>query len=134
MAVRNASKAVESPASRGSVSSGSAFGGSRVQKRGVVLRALMSRFSRRTTTSSIRPPHRGAHLAGAGEAHRVEHLQEPRERARVSVVGRGGEEEAVLELRSHQPQHAAQLAVLAERRGHQVVAFVHDQQIPGKMR
>ena len=55
MAVRKASKAVESLASRGSVSRRSAFGGSRLQKRGVVLRALMSRFSRRTTTSSIRP-------------------------------------------------------------------------------
>ena len=79
------------------------------------------------------PAHGGAHLGGAGEAHRIEHLQEPGERARVPVVGGGGKEEAVLELRRHQAQHAAELAVFAERRRHQVVALVDDQQVPGKM-
>ena len=54
-AVRKASKASDSAASRGSAARVSARGGCRVQKRGVGLPALMSRFSLRTTTSSTRP-------------------------------------------------------------------------------
>ena len=80
------------------------------------------------------PAHGGVHLARAGEAHRIEHLQQARERARVAVVRGGGEKEPVLELRRHKTQHPAKLAVLTERRRHQVVALVDDQQIPGQMR
>ncbi len=80
------------------------------------------------------PAHGRAHLAGAGEAHRVEHLQQAGEGAGVAVVRGGGEEQPVLELRRHQAQHPAQPAVLAEGRGHQVVAFVDDQQVPGQVR
>ena len=69
-AVRKASNSADSAISRGSARRGSAFGGWRVQKRGPPLPlpegstctwsdrrllALMSRFSRRTTTSSTRP-------------------------------------------------------------------------------
>ena len=80
------------------------------------------------------PAHRRAHLAAAGEAHRIEHFQQPRERACVAVVGRGREEQAVLELRRQEAQHPAQLVVFAEGRGHQVVALVDDQQVPGQVR
>ena len=80
------------------------------------------------------PAHGGAHLARAGEAHRVEHLQQAGEGAGVAVVRGGGEEQPVLELRRHQAQHPAQVAVFAEGRRHQVVAFVDDQQVPGQMR
>lgn len=52
----------------------------------------------------------------------------------MAVVGRGAEEQAVLELGRQQAQHAAQIAVVAERRGHQVVAFIDDEQIPGQVR
>ena len=50
----------------------------------------------------------------------------------MAVVRRGGEEQAVFEAGSDQPQHLTQLAVVAEGRGHQVVAFVDDQEVPGK--
>ena len=73
------------------------------------------------------PAHRRAHLAAAGEPHGIEYLQQPRERARVAVVGRRRKEQAVLELRRQEAQHPAELAVLAEGRGHQVVALVDDQ-------
>ena len=52
----------------------------------------------------------------------------------MAVVRGCGEEEPVLELRRHESQHAAKLAVFAERRRHQVVALVDDQQVPGQMR
>ena len=40
----------------------------------------------------------------------------------------------MLELRRDEPQRLAQLAVLAQRGRHQVVALVHDQQVPGQVR
>ena len=40
----------------------------------------------------------------------------------------------MLESRCHQSQGAAQLAVLPERRRHQVVAFIDDQQVPRQVR
>ena len=77
--------------------------------------------------------HGCSHFAGAGEAHRIEHLQQAGERTRVAIVRRGGEKEPMLELRRHETQHLAKLAVFAEWRRHQVVALVDDQQIPGQM-
>ena len=54
-AARKASNAVESSHSRALAGSEMASGGWRVQNRGRSLLALISRFSRRTTTSSTRP-------------------------------------------------------------------------------
>ena len=68
------------------------------------------------------------------EPHRVENLQQAGEGAGVPVVRRRGEEEPVLEARGDPAQHLAQLAVGAERRRHQVVALVDDQQVPGEAR
>ena len=82
-----------------------------------------------------RPPAHGrGHLARAGEAHRVQHFQEARERAGVAVVRGGGEEQAMLELRRHLAQHPAQATVLAHGRRHQVVALVHNEQVPRQVR
>ena len=50
----------------------------------------------------------------------------------MAVVRRRREEQPVFETGSDPPQHLAQLAVVAEGRGHQVVAFVDNQEVPGK--
>jgi len=39
----------------------------------------------------------------------------------------------VLELWRQQPEHPTEVAVVPERRRHQVVALVDDQQVPGKV-
>ena len=52
----------------------------------------------------------------------------------MAVVWGGGEEQPVFEVRCDQAQGLAKVAVFAERRRHQVVAFVHDQEVPGQMR
>ena len=132
-ALRKASKAMESRVSRGSISRVRASGEWRVQNRGEALFALMSRFSRRTTTSSTR-----RRMAGPISLVRVkrtgsQHLQQAGEGAGVAVVRRGGEKQPVLEPGRHQPQHLAEAAVFAEGGGHQVVALVDDQQVPGQM-
>ena len=52
----------------------------------------------------------------------------------MAVVRGGGEKEPVLELGREAPQHLAKLTVLTEGGRHQVVALVHDEEVPGKMR
>ena len=66
-------------------------------------------------------------LVGLAEAHRVENLEQAGEAARVPVVWRCAEEEPVFELRRQEPQHAAQVTVVTEGRGHEVMALVDDQ-------
>ena len=51
----------------------------------------------------------------------------------MAVVGRGREKKAVLEPGGQESEGLAELAVFTERRRHEVVAFVHDQQIPREM-
>ena len=48
----------------------------------------------------------------------------------MAVVGRGREKQPVLESRRHQPQRSAEFAVFAKGGRHQVVALVHDEQVP----
>ena len=148
-AVRKTSNAAASAVSRRSAWRESAFGGWRVQKPGtgaavlrrVALQALPLKapcvdFAFQPANHHVfdSTSHGRVHLARSGEAHRIEHLQQTGERAGVAVVRGCGEEEPVLELRRHESQHAAKLAVFAERRRHQVVALVDDQQIPRQVR
>ena len=133
MAVRKPSKAAESAASRGS----GEFDRLRRQAAAEArCGAALVDLPFQAPDHHIPDPaaHGVSHFAGAGEAHRIEHLEEAGERAGVAVVGCGREEQPVLELRRDQPQRAAELAVLAERSGHQVVALVHDQQVPRQVR
>ena len=75
-----------------------------------------------------------AELVGLAEADGVENFKQAREAACVAVVWCGAEEEAVFELRCQQTQHLAEVAVFAEGGGHQVVALVDDEHIPGQVR
>ena len=91
-------------------------------------RRRRSAFSRRTITGSRSF---GRDLDAAGEALRVEHLEQRREAVGVAVVRRGGQEQAVLETRgqlAHRPRELAgdRVARAAGRRG--VVRLVEDEQ------
>ena len=52
----------------------------------------------------------------------------------MAVVRRGRKEQAVLELRCDQAQSPAEFTVFPERRGHEVVTLVDDQEIPRQVR
>jgi hypothetical protein len=79
-------------------------------------------------------PFRGLQLGRLREADRVENLEESTERSRVAVVRGGAQEQPMFKHRRNLPEHVAQIAVLAERRGHQVVALVDDKEIPRQVR
>ncbi len=79
-------------------------------------------------------PFRIAHAVRAGELHRIQHFKQPREAARVTVVRCSAQEDAVLAQRRQATQHLAQVAVLPQGCGHEVMAFIHNQQIPRKSR
>ena len=68
----------------------------------------------------------------AGEPHRIESLEEAGERSGVAVVGRGRQEEPMLEPRGDPLQHRRDVGVGAERCRSEVVGLVDDEQIPLK--
>ena len=75
---------------------------------------------------------RGGHALG--EAVGVEQLQQRLERLGVAVVGGGGEEQPVLEVRgqlAHRPGAQRVLGVAAHRGGGDLMGLVHDQQVEG---
>ena len=77
------------------------------------------------------------HLDAAGEAVRVQKLQQGREAVRVAVVRRRGQEQAVLEASGQVADCASELGfdpVAPAARGGSVVGLVEDQQAPGQHR
>ena len=93
----------------------------------------MSRFSLRITTSSTRWRIAGfiswVRLKRTGSSISNKPVKE-----RVwPFVRRGREKKAVLEPGAQEAEGLAELAVFAERRRHEVVALVHDQQVPREM-
>jgi hypothetical protein len=75
-----------------------------------------------------------AELVGLAEADGIEDFEETGEAAGVSVVRCGAEEEAVFELWADETEHATEVTVVTEGGGHEVVAFVENEQVPWEVR
>ena len=73
-------------------------------------------------------------LIGLAETHRIKDFEEPCEAPGMAVMRGRAQKKAVFELRGDQPQRAAQVAVVAESRWHQVVALIDDEEIPRQVR
>ena len=90
----------------------------------------MSSLRRRIRTSDRLLLVLGIHLRVHLEADRIEQFQQAGEGNGLAVVGCGRGKEAMLEEEANFPQHLGSLAgTTAALRG-EMVAFVHDQQIP----